>query len=138
MKVISAFSIEMQFVGWFCKHPLDSCLGSDFVSLGGLVFTKLLLEILSSLHARGDRGGCAGLPGGSSDVADATGVFEHGGDLFKWFACCLREAKEDVEPHGNAEDAENNVDLPSDVDESWGDKIAYSAILLASHPLLVL
>lgn len=28
-----------------------------------------------------------------------------------------------MEPHGNAEDAENDVNLPSDVDEGWGDEV---------------
>jgi hypothetical protein len=105
-------------------HCLDSLLGSHFKCLGLLFFAALLLKVLSSLQTRCGRGGCAGLPGRSSDVADALGVLEHSGDLLKRLTSCFCEHEEDVDPHGNAEDTEDDVSLPSDVDESRRDEIA--------------
>lgn len=78
----------------------------------------LLVNVLSSLQARCDRGGRAGLPGRGSEVADALRVLEHSGDFLEWLAGCFWEGEEDVDPHCNTEDTENDVGVPSDIDES--------------------
>ena len=102
-------------------HSLDGLLGSHFKSLGLVFLAALLIKILSSLQARCVRGGCASLPSRSADVADALGVLEHSGDFLERLAGGFWECEENVKPHGNAEDAEDDVGLPSDVDESRRD-----------------
>lgn len=98
------------------------------MSLGPFLLAKLLLKIFSSLKARCGRGRCTSLPGGGTDVADAVGILEHSGDLLKRLASCFREAQEDVEPHCDAEDTEDNVGVPSDVDEGRRDEVAKSEV----------
>lgn len=47
-------------------------------------------------------------------------------DLFNFFEGLLggfREEEEYVDEHGDAEDAEDDVDFPSDVGECWGDEV---------------
>ena len=36
-----------------------------------------------------------------------------------------------MEPHGNAEDTENDVNLPSDVDKGWGDEVTQRLLLVS-------
>lgn len=112
----------------FFLQFLDSLFGSNLVSLRLLLLAKLFLKIFSSLETRCGRGRCTGLPGGSTDVADALGVLEHSGDFLKRLPGRFREAKEDVKPHGNAEDTEDNVGVPSDVDEGGRNEVAKSEV----------
>jgi hypothetical protein len=109
-------------------HSLDSLLGSNFKCLGLLIVTVLLLNVLSSLEARCDRGGCVGLPDRSSEITNTLGVLEHSGDFLEWFSGCLWECEEDVDPHCNTEDTENDVGVPSGVDESGWNKEAQREI----------
>ena len=50
-------------------------------------------------------------------------VQEHSLDFLKSLARCLGEGKEDMNRHGSAEDAEEDVHLPLDVFECWRDKV---------------
>jgi hypothetical protein len=56
------------------------------------------------------------------------GVLEHSSNFLEWLAGCLWEGEENVDPHGNAEDTENDVSVPSDVDESRWNKETLSKI----------
>lgn len=105
-----------------------SFLGGDLVGLWDLVVAELLLEILVSLHTSSDGGRSAGLPGRSSDVRDAGGVLEDSSDLLEWFSGRLWEKEEDVQPHGNTEHAEDDIHMPSDVDESRRNEVAESKV----------
>jgi hypothetical protein len=57
-----------------------------------------------------------GLPGGYT-------LHEHLLDIFQRLSGCLGEHEEGVDRHGGAEDAEDEVDLPLDGDESWRNEV---------------
>lgn len=48
---------------------------------------------------------------------------EHLLDVFERLACSLGEHEERVDCHGRAEDAENDIDAPLDVDEGRWDEV---------------
>jgi len=81
--------------------------------------SELGLEI--SLLSAVDHGGIdAGLPRRGSQVFDAIGVLEHGLGLLEGLARGLGEHEEDVDEHGEVEDAEDDIRLPADVGEGHG------------------
>jgi len=71
-----------------------------------------------------------GLPSWSADILDAawSGVIKDLLNFFEGFLASLREQEEHVEEHCNAEDAEDNVDFPSDVGECWWHKVSQSEV----------
>lgn len=69
------------------------------------------------------------LPGGNANVLDAIDlVGEDGLNLFQRLASRLGEHKEDVEEHGRAEDGEDKVRLPLDVDKRGGNEVGESKV----------
>lgn len=63
------------------------------------------------------------LPRRRADVFRPERIREHGLHLLERFAGRLREGEEDMDKHGEIEDAEDEVDFPLDVHESWGDEV---------------
>ena len=59
--------------------------------------------------------GNTGLPRSGSNVFDTVGVLEHSLGLLKSLASSFRETKEDVNGHGEAKDAKDDVRLVGDV-----------------------
>lgn len=55
----------------------------------------------------------ASLPGGSSEISNAIGVFEHVFGLLKGLASSLGEHEEDVDEHGDVEDTKDEIGLIS-------------------------
>lgn len=55
----------------------------------------------------------ASLPGGSSEVSNAIGIFEHVFGLLKGLAGSLGKHEEDVDEHGDVEDTKDEVGLVS-------------------------
>lgn len=96
------------------------------MTLGRELVTNALLrrQVLVSLEASGLRGEVLGLPRRRSDVARAVRVFEHVVDFLERLSGRLREEEEDMDRHSCAEDTEDDVCLPGDVDESWRDEVA--------------
>lgn len=64
-----------------------------------------------------------GLPGGGADVRDPLRIEEDALDLLERLVGRFREHEEDVYEHGGEEDAEEDINLPSDVDKSGGHKV---------------
>ena len=64
------------------------------------------------------------LPRGGADVLGSERVGEHLLDLLEGLARGLGEGEEHVQEHGGVEDAEDDVDLPLDVDERGGHEVA--------------
>lgn len=90
-----------------------------------LLRSHLLLLIEPSLFQDGTaREMVLCLPGGNTDVGKATGIGEDRLHLFQSLAGGLGEHEVDVKAHGGTENTEENVDLPLDVDERRGHKIA--------------
>jgi hypothetical protein len=91
---------------------------------------KLLLRIhLTSLHA--SRASInVRLPGWSTEVLETArrSVIENLFYFFKRFLAGLGEEEEHVEKHCYAEDAENDVDFPSDVGECRWDEVGESEV----------
>lgn len=56
-------------------------------------------------------------------------LHEHILDIFKSLSGCLREHEESVYCHGCAEDTEDDVDLPLNVDKSGRHKVGQSKVL---------
>ena len=85
---------------------------------------RLLLVHLATLQpdrlARHD----ARLPRQGANVPGPRRVRKHVLDLLERLARRLREREEDVHQHGQVEDAEDDVRLPLDVDESGRDEVA--------------
>lgn len=63
-----------------------------------------------------------GLPGGDT-------FHEHLLNILKGLSSCLRKHEECVDRHGRAEDTEDDVNLPLDVDESGRDEVGQSKVL---------
>ena len=63
------------------------------------------------------------LPGRCAHVLQTQGIREHGLDVLERLAGGFGEEEEDVQEHGDAEDAEDDVDLPLDVDKSGGHEV---------------
>ena len=64
------------------------------------------------------------LPRGGADVFWSERVGEHLLDFLEGLAGRLGEGEEHVQEHGGVEDAEDDVDLPLDVDERGGHEVA--------------
>lgn len=80
---------------------------------------KLLFEIkLTTLHSRRVPIN-TGLPSGCTKIFDRArrSVIENVVDLLKRFLAGLGEQEEDMDEHGSAEDAKDDVDFPADVSE---------------------
>lgn len=75
------------------------------------VHSPLLIVGVASFVLAAVAGLGARLPGGNA-------AQEHLLDILKSLSSRLREAQEGVDGHGGAEDAEDEVNLPLDVDES--------------------
>jgi hypothetical protein len=89
-----------------------------------LLRSHLLLLIETSLFQdRTAREMVLGLPGGNTNVGNATGVGKDCLHLFQSLASGLGEHEVDMEAHGGTENAKENVDLPLDVDERRGHEI---------------
>lgn len=116
----------MVVVGGFeARSALDLATLDALMALRRELVADLLLgQVLVVLHACGTAGEVLGLPGRSADVLDAVRVFEHVVDLLERLAGGLREHEEDVDCHGQAEHAEDDVGTPGDVHESWRDEVA--------------
>lgn len=96
------------------------------MTLGRELVTNTLLrrQVLVGLKTSGLRGEVLGLPRRRADVARAVRVFEHLVDFLERLSGRLREEEEDMDRHSCAEDTEDDVCLPGDVDEGWRDKVA--------------
>lgn len=91
---------------------------------GRELVAPLLRDILVILHARDLAGEVLGLPGRGADVPDTVGVLEHLVDLLQRLAGRFGEHEKNVDGHGGAEDAEDDVGLPSDAHEGGRDEVA--------------
>lgn len=77
-----------------------------------MLVTKLGLDV--ALFGLGrEAGRDTSLPGGSSEVGKAIGVFEHVFGLLKGLSGSLGEHEEDVNKHGDVEDTKDEICLVS-------------------------
>lgn len=86
---------------------------------------KFLLSIhFSPLHASGVSSN-TGLPCRRSQVPKTSRcrIIKDFFDFFKWLLTRLREKEQDVDEHGETEDAEHDVDFPADVGEGRWDEV---------------
>lgn len=122
--------LRMEAFDWSTVLDIQSSTMVHFtmlsiVVLEGLDLLHRHLAILEVAHAAGLD---PGLPGRSANVRNAIGVLEHFLGLLQGLARSFREAEEDVEEHGNVEDTEDQIDLPSNVLERRRNKCAESGI----------
>lgn len=85
---------------------------------------SLLLILESLLQQRGTGEGARSLPSRCTNVRDTVWIGEDCLYLFQGPAGCLWKHEEDVDKHGCAEDAEDNVRLPLDVFEGGRGEVA--------------
>ena len=68
------------------------------------------------------------LPSWSANELETLWVLEDADDLLKRLSSGFREHEIDVNEHGDAEDAKDNVCAPLDVDKGRGDEVAQSEV----------
>lgn len=111
MPAMPLYKELLQFVTSTTLH-----LGRLLDTLGAVLEATLLH--IAALQSLGAAEALLGLPGGNTNVLDALLVVgEDVLDLLESLSSGLGEHEEDVEEHGGAEDGEDEVDLPLDIDE---------------------
>lgn len=83
---------------------------------------------IAPLGTDSEAGRDLGLPGGSSHVGNAVGVFKHGLGLFQGLSGSLGEDEQDVEESNGVEDGEDEVRLPLDVGKGHRGKETQSGV----------
>jgi len=68
------------------------------------------------------------LPSRSANELETLWVLEDADDLLERLASGFGEHEIDVNEHGDAEDAKDNVCAPLNVDKGWGDEVTQSEV----------